>query len=231
VTAAAARPAPKVLKGIFAPSGLVLPLPEVIEALGGELGVAGGVLDVAVPEPPLDGAGVVAGVGEGEAAGVPQHVRVDREGELGRYSDHRELLPEPGSAHRRASLGREQVGRGRGLLALQPARVLIGAVNLLVEISEHQGGEATRHMRPHARLSRKKAERRAGNLLMATLPIAGMMWEDKAVPRRRPKGRARALALRLMDESGLGDGPSCSRQSARDVAPAASPADCWPPDA
>ena len=42
---------------------------------------------------------------------------------------------------------------------------------------------------------------------MAILPIAGTMQEYPAVPHRRPKGRARALALRLMDQSGLGDGP------------------------
>ena len=109
-----------------------------------------------------------------------------------------------------------------------PDGELTGAVNLLVEISEGRGGEATRHRRSHARLLRKKAERRASNLLMAILPIAGMMREDKAVPRGRPKGRARALALRLMDESGLGDGPTCSRQSARELGPTAPPADCRP---
>ena len=108
-----------------------------------------------------------------------------------------------------------------------PDGELTGAVNLLVEISEGRG-EATRHRRSHARLLRKKAERRASNLLMAILPIAGMMREDKAVPRGRPKGRARALALRLMDESGLGDGPTCSRQSARELGPTAPPADCRP---
>ena len=37
----------------------VFPLPEVLETVGGELGVAGGVLDVAVAEPFLDGAGIV----------------------------------------------------------------------------------------------------------------------------------------------------------------------------
>ena len=55
-------------------------LPEVLEAVGGELGVAGGVLDVAMSEPFLDGAGVVLAVGEGEAAGMAQHVWVDGEG-------------------------------------------------------------------------------------------------------------------------------------------------------
>ena len=62
---------------------LVPILPEGSEAVGGELGVPGRVLDVAVPKPVLDGAGVVAVIGELEAAGVPQHVRVDGEGELG----------------------------------------------------------------------------------------------------------------------------------------------------
>ena len=36
-----------------------LPLPEILEPVGGELGVAGGVLDVTVAEPLLDRAGVV----------------------------------------------------------------------------------------------------------------------------------------------------------------------------
>ena len=102
--------------------GSVLPLPEVLEPVGGELGVAGGVLDVAVAEPFLDGAGVVPGMGEREAAGMAQHVRVDGEGELGRHADHRQLLPEAGSAHRCPSLGGEQVRGGGCLLALQPAQ-------------------------------------------------------------------------------------------------------------
>ena len=62
--------------------------------MGGELRVTGGVLDVAVPQPFLDGAGIVAGMGEREAAGMAQHVRVDGEGEPGCNPDHRQLLPE-----------------------------------------------------------------------------------------------------------------------------------------
>jgi hypothetical protein len=59
----------------------ILPLPEVLEAVGGELGVAGGVLDVAVSEPFLDRPGVVPAMGEREAAAMAQDVRVDGEGE------------------------------------------------------------------------------------------------------------------------------------------------------
>ena len=41
-----------------------------------------------------------------------------------------------------------------------------------------------RHKRPPARLLRKETERRANDLLMAILPIAGMVREDTAAPRR-----------------------------------------------
>ena len=101
---------------------IVEPLPEVLEPVGGELGVAGGVLDVAVPEPFLDRPGVVPAMGEREAAAMAQHVRVDREGEPGRHPDHRQLLPEPGGTHRGPPLGGEQVRGGRCLLALQSAQ-------------------------------------------------------------------------------------------------------------
>jgi hypothetical protein len=40
-------------------------------------------LNVLVPEVVLQGAGIVAIVGEFEAAGVPKHVRMDREWHLG----------------------------------------------------------------------------------------------------------------------------------------------------
>jgi hypothetical protein len=46
--------------------------PEVLETMRRQLGVAHRVLDVLVPEIGLQGAGVVAGVGQGVAAAVPQ---------------------------------------------------------------------------------------------------------------------------------------------------------------
>lgn len=106
-----------------------------------------------------------------------------------------------------------------------PDGELIGAVNLLVDIREGRGDEAACHRRLPARMLRKEIERRASNLLMAILPIAGMVRDDMAVPHRSSTGRARALALRLMDEIGLGNGPTRSHRSASGQGPTASPAD------
>ena len=96
-----------------------------------------------------------------------------------------------------------------------PDGELIGAVNLLVEISEGQGDEAACHKQLPARMLRKETERRANNLLMAILPIAGMVRDDMAVPHRSSTGRARALALQLMDESGLGIAPPAATHRLR----------------
>jgi hypothetical protein len=72
-------------------------------------------------EPALDRPGVVPLVGEGVAAGVPQHVRVGLElkaGASGRSLDH---PGEAGRGERRAALADEDEGRRRGL-AMQPAQ-------------------------------------------------------------------------------------------------------------
>lgn len=53
--------------------------PEVLEPCRRQLGVPHGVLDIAVTEIGLQGADVVALVGQREAAGVAQHVRVHLE--------------------------------------------------------------------------------------------------------------------------------------------------------
>src|SRR5262249_44697383 len=58
----------------FAPSA-----PEILEAIGRELGVAHGVLNIAMAEPSLQRSGVVASIGQGIAASMPQHVREDLE--------------------------------------------------------------------------------------------------------------------------------------------------------
>ena len=70
----------------------------------------------------LDRAGIVLAMGEGEAAGMAQHVGMDGEGEFGCRPDRRQLLSESGGTRRCAPLGGEQVRGGRCLLALQPAQ-------------------------------------------------------------------------------------------------------------
>ena len=57
--------------------------PEVLEPTRRQLSVAHGVLDVPVAEVGLQRPGIVALVGQGEATGVPQHVRVNLEAKPG----------------------------------------------------------------------------------------------------------------------------------------------------
>jgi PAS domain-containing protein len=94
-----------------------------------------------------------------------------------------------------------------------PDGELTGAVNLLVVTAAHRGGEAARRERPCARRV-GGAGRRADDLLMAILPIAGMVGEGAVARRRPPSGLARALALRLMDENGLDAGPTAAEPAA-----------------
>src|SRR5215813_15506665 len=61
--------------------------PEVLEPVRCQLGVTHRVLNVSVPEPSLQRPGVVAGVGQGIAAGMPQHVRMYRELHVGPSTD------------------------------------------------------------------------------------------------------------------------------------------------
>src|SRR3954464_7212701 len=95
---------------------LILALPKIFKALGGQLSVPCRVLNVAMAEPLLNSTGVVPIMSKLKAASVAQHVRVDREGELGRHADARELLAEAGRGHRRQALGGEDVGQGWHLL-------------------------------------------------------------------------------------------------------------------
>jgi hypothetical protein len=64
--------------------------PEVVEAIGGELRVEHGVLDVPVPQIVLDSAGVLTVVG----GRMPQHVRMNRHAQLGRVAGASEQLTE-----------------------------------------------------------------------------------------------------------------------------------------
>lgn len=71
-----------------------------------------------MPKPLLQGPGVVTVVGELIAARVPQHVRMDGKGELGRLADRREELTEGRRRHGPAALAGEHVD-ALGLLALE----------------------------------------------------------------------------------------------------------------
>jgi len=90
----------------------MLPLaPEVLEPIRRKLGVANRVLDVLVSQVSLQGSGIVALVGQREAAGMPQHVRMSLTTELGGLAS---TLHRPGKAsgrERRATLGGEHKGR------------------------------------------------------------------------------------------------------------------------
>ena len=97
-----------------------------------------------------------------------------------------------------------------------PDGELLGAVNLLMAISDDSVSEDVRRGGPYPQQAHTEAKHRANNLLMAILPLASRLREDTAVPRRHPSSCARALALQLMEENGFGGtGPACSRQAGR----------------
>src|SRR5262249_42037983 len=91
--------------------------PEVLKSIRRKFGVTHRVLDVLVAEPSLQRPRVVAGVSQGIATCVPEHVRMDREGHPGALAQAREQRPEALAAHRAAARGGEDV-RARALLAL-----------------------------------------------------------------------------------------------------------------
>jgi len=71
------------LKGYAGEAAGLSVFPEFVETVGGKLSVEHGVLDVPVPEIVLDGAGILTIIGEFEAGGMSEHVRMDRHAELG----------------------------------------------------------------------------------------------------------------------------------------------------
>ena len=92
---------------------------------------------------------------------------------------------------------------------------LLGAVNLLMAISDDCNSEVARRGGPSPQWVRREAEHHTNNLLLAILPIASRLRADTATPRRHPSGRARALALQIMEENGFGTELACSRQLER----------------
>jgi hypothetical protein len=95
--------------------------PEILETSRRQLGVAHRVLDVLVSQIGLKRARIDAVIGELEAAGVPQHVRVHWETESGCNAKPRDHLTKARGRERHAALGRKDKRRRRLLLALEPA--------------------------------------------------------------------------------------------------------------
>ncbi len=103
-----------------------LVFPKGLEALRAKLGVAHCVRDVPMPEVLLDRSGVVPLIGELVAGRVPEHVRMDREGEFRALAGARDQLPCRRRRHRSAALRHEQVGRLRILTAELTQRPELG---------------------------------------------------------------------------------------------------------
>ena len=97
----------RTLTGVCAPrppSRAFVLSPEILETAGRQLGVSHGVLDVAVAEVGLKGTGIMALVGQREAARVPEHVRVNFELEASRRASALDKASETRCGERRAAL-------------------------------------------------------------------------------------------------------------------------------
>src|SRR5512135_2282273 len=103
-------------------------VPELLEPIAAELGVADGVLDILVPEVVLNRPGVLAVVGQLETGGMPQHVGMDGQVEAGRLPGTGHDLPERGVRQGAFPLGDEDIGRLRILSRKPPKRANLRAV-------------------------------------------------------------------------------------------------------
>ena len=99
-----------------------LVLPPTLEPGRCQLGVTDGVLDVLVAQIRLQRARVLAGIGEREAAGMAQHVRVGLDLEPGSLASAAHELLEVADGHRRAALADEQERRSALGLAVKPSQ-------------------------------------------------------------------------------------------------------------
>src|SRR5262249_4144230 len=89
-------------------------------------------------EPGLQRPGVVAGVGQGVAAGMPQHVGEDREGQAGALPEAGEQGAEALGRHRTAALRGEDVGRGLLLPLQTPQGVYLVALSSVINYAIDQ---------------------------------------------------------------------------------------------
>ena len=112
-------------------------------------------LNVAVAEVGLQRPRVVALVGQRITAGVPQHVRVRLEGQLGLPARPLDHAGEPSGAERCPAFRGEHEGRLGLLLALEPpqrpqfvAEDRMGAWGALLDPADVQGGRSELHLIP-----------------------------------------------------------------------------------
>jgi hypothetical protein len=92
-------------------------LPKPLKPMGTQFCISHRVRNVPVPEVLLNRSSVVSLVRELVASGVPEHVRMDREGEFRELAGARNELARRRRRHRSAALGDEQVGRFRVVAA------------------------------------------------------------------------------------------------------------------
>src|ERR1019366_5069643 len=81
--------------------------PKTLESRRAELRVPDGVLNVPMPEPQLQCPRIVTVIGQLEAAGMPEHVGMHRESNLGLYTGARDHLAHAIGAHRSTAFGYE----------------------------------------------------------------------------------------------------------------------------
>src|SRR5450759_1829865 len=101
-------------------------LPKPFEPLGTQFRIAHGVCDVAMAEVLLDRARIVTVIGEFVARRVPQHVRVDREGEFRALAGASEQLSHRRRRQRSTELTDKQIRRARIVTAQLAQRAELG---------------------------------------------------------------------------------------------------------
>ena len=109
--------------------------PEVVEAIGGKLGAEGRVLDVPVAEVELDGPGVLAVVGQLEAGGMSQHMRVDRHAQPGCLAGAGDQLR---IGTRLLKLRRTSAVLGHGLFRRETCAATAEVVCVLFDLATHR---------------------------------------------------------------------------------------------